>query len=731
MRKTLFFKLSLFFILPAFLQPGFAQEYTRWKLPEGAKLRLGKGSITGNIAYSPDGKILAAASGIGVWLYDAYTGAEVNLLAGHTIPVQSLEFSPDGSTLASGGANLDNTIRLWDVHTGAHRHTLTGHEGGVRALAFSPDSLRLASGSEDDSIRLWDTRTYQSVQVLDYYTRDVRSIVFSPDGATLASGSGDDIIRLRNAQTGEIVQTLEGHIGSVWSVAFSPDGNTLAGGGWNNTIRLWDVGTGENLQVLEGHFLDITTLTFSSDGLTLASASSGEYKMYHTIRLWNARSGELLHVFEGHDRGINSAAFSPDGFTIAGGNGYGIQTWDVRTGNSLQTFGEEHSPPILCAAFSPDGLMLVSGSWDYKIRLRDARTGEHLQTLVGHSSEVNSIAFSPDGSTLASGGGYQDNSIRIWDSHTGEHLQTLEGHTDQVNSVAFSPDGSTLASGGGYSREAEFDDTDNTIRFWNADTWELLQAIEAHRSGISSVAFSPNGLKFASASWDGRIRLRDARTFKHFLTYHVHSKEFSDHGPTSVAFSPNGSLLASGARWSDRTVSLWGSSGGEALNPLHGHTAYVTSVVFSPEGQTLASGSLDGTILLWKGMLYTTWGTIKRTDVAGDTIQSKELSPLITRLTSTETALLPNYPNPFNPETWIPYQLRKSAEVVLTIYDMKGQAVRTLELGHQPAGAYRSRERAAYWDGRNQQGEAVANGVYFCTLSAGDFTAGQKMLVGK
>ena len=95
------------------------------------------------------------------------------------------------------------------------------------------------------------------------------------------------------------------------------------------------------------------------------------------------------------------------------------------------------------------------------------------------------------------------------------------------------------------------------------------------------------------------------------------------------------------------------------------------------------------------------------------------------------TALLPNYPNPFNPETWIPYQLATAADVTLTVYDMRGVAVRQLVLGHQPAGVYQSRGRAAYWDGRNNHGEPVASGVYFYTLTAGDFTATRKLMIRK
>jgi flagellar hook assembly protein FlgD len=97
----------------------------------------------------------------------------------------------------------------------------------------------------------------------------------------------------------------------------------------------------------------------------------------------------------------------------------------------------------------------------------------------------------------------------------------------------------------------------------------------------------------------------------------------------------------------------------------------------------------------------------------------------------TEMALLPNYPNPFNPETWIPYQLAAPREVTLPIYDMHGGVVRRLEMGHQAAGVYRSRNRALYWDGRNRDGESVASGLYFYTLSAGDFAATRKMIIRK
>ena len=137
-------------------------------------------------------------------------------------------------------------------------------------------------------------------------------------------------------------------------------------------------------------------------------------------------------------------------------------------------------------------------------------------------------------------------------------------------------------------------------------------------------------------------------------------------------------------------------------------------------------------VLLWDLRLGTMWGDIKRTRVVvGRTGRFSEPAPTSVVLMPAQTALLPNYPNPFNPETWIPYQLKRPADVTLAIYDLNGQNVRTLAPGYQSAGVYRSRERAAYWDGRNQQGETVANGVYFYTLSADDLTSTRKMLLGK
>ena len=1084
------------------IHSGFAQTSNtidisqQWQLPEGAIARFGKGTINA-IAYSPEGTQFAVASGIGIWVYDADTYEPLALLTGHKSRVSTLQYSPNGQTLASG--SRDHTVRLWDTDTGQLKFTLAGHLDLVTAVAYAPDGDTLVSGSRDNTVRLWNTNTGTLKMILAGHTHWIGAVAYSPDGNTLVSAGEDTTIRLWDPDTGEQRLQLTQHTGRVGAIAYAPDGDTLASGSKDTTIRLWDTATGTLKTTLIGHTAEVTSIAYSPDGAVLASGSKDT-----TIHLWDTatgtRSTTLTHPFAPvsgvTDEGeIVSIVYSPDGTTLVSGSSDNtLYVWDLATG-TLKTTLTGHTGGIRSIMYSPDGTTVVSASEDKRVRLWDVTTGEsktipenpmsgdlsvdvrsityspdgqtlasaggnnntvqlwdaatgqlkatlaghtysafnnsfrdivHLKaTLAGHTSWIVSVAYSPDGRTLASAGGYGDNTVRLWNVANGQPIAILTGHASWINAVAYSPDGTTVAGGGGYG--------DDTVRLWDANTGRLKATLVGHTAWINAVAYAPDGQTLASGSKDTTVRLWDANTGEPKATLFGHTYEVR-----SLTYSPDGGTLASGDA---QEVRLWDVATGYPITTLKAPAHEVRSLTYSPDGGTLASGSEDGTVLLWNvpefrsqaqqlqqdvlqiqqqnndplttdkeklirliyfvpndrapqtdintqvdgvirdvqlfyarelkrhnvgtktftfemdetgaALVHYVTGVFPDTyyhgdpyhkifteiqtqfdpskniylvflDMSGETIRENvcglggghgegggmaiipaegecfsfrivahELahalglyhdfrepnlvssgigyfgsltkcaadfldvhpffnrsieigaqapsentpatlqlrtaiapSPHTIRLgfevsdvdglhqaslltyataddplpglklleckalnlleenrgdtvaieftttaletvvlqvldvygnrqsnvfqvdpvaepdvngdedvftiaTADRTGLLPNYPNPFNPETWIPYQLSEASEVTVRIYAADGRGVRTLALGYRDAGAYKSRSQAAYWDGRNDFGETVASGLYFYTLTAGDFSATRKMLILK
>ncbi|MYI95037.1 WD40 repeat domain-containing protein [Candidatus Poribacteria bacterium] len=238
---------AILFAIFILAQNTFAQDSTLWQLPEGAKRRLGKGTIN-EVRYTADGMHIAVASSIGIWLYAAHTGKVLDLLTGHTGGVSSIDFSPDGKILASGSS--DGTIRLWDVETRQHIRTFIGFRYPVHVVVFSPDGNKLASGHRHSTIRLWDVETGElspnftsgrTSQLLSIAYSWIADLAFSPDGKILASVGSDSRITLWDVENGQRINDLFGHQGwTLDEVVFSPDGKTIVSVGFGKLFHLWN-----------------------------------------------------------------------------------------------------------------------------------------------------------------------------------------------------------------------------------------------------------------------------------------------------------------------------------------------------------------------------------------------------------------------------------------------------------------------------------------------------------
>ncbi|MBD2088089.1 serine/threonine-protein kinase [Coleofasciculus sp. FACHB-542] len=345
--------------------------------------------------------------GIGVGLATAFA-----LTAGiYYFPKQN-NSSPLLQISNSPSPSLQKLNNSWDrVENIALANTFIGNSKNVYSVAISPDGQTLASGGDDNTIKLWNLGTRQQLQTLKGHSDWVYSIAFSPDGQKIASSSGDGTIKVWNLHSGQLLQTLKsGPEDRVFSIAISPDGQTLASGSKDKTIKLWNLGTGQLKNTLKGHSGFILSVAIAQNGQTLVSGSDDK-----TIKVWNLSTGTLIStVSEPSDNGVPAVAISPDGRILATSNiSDKIYLWNLQE--------------------------LLKGC-------KGAQPCSPTRTIFAHKDYVNSVAFSPDGQTLASGS--RDNTIKLWNPQTGELKSPISNHSGAVNSVTFSPDGKTLVSNG-------------------------------------------------------------------------------------------------------------------------------------------------------------------------------------------------------------------------------------------------------------------------------------------
>lgn len=498
-----------------------------------------------SVAFRPDGGLLASgAADDTIRLWDPFTGEQLDPLEledvephpwGTKAYVANVAFSPDGKCLAAGSW-CDKSVRLWDLDTGELLWRRQEHRGGVGSVAFSPDGQYLAAASQDHGIYIW-TIAGDLWRILRGHTAAVLSVAFDPVANTLRliSASEDATVRIWDASGNEQLQVMRGHEDVIFCAIVTPDGTRVVSASYDKTIRIWDASDNHATAVLGKHRDEVWSVAFSPDGARLAS---GGLTADPTIRIWDVGTGEMLPGLAGHTRSVRSVVFSPDGTRLASASDdTTARVWNAYTGQQLLCL-EEHSDCVRSVAFSPDDTRLASGSWDRTVRIWDARTGGELLTLRGHSDLIHSVAFSPDGTHLVSAS--KDKTVRLWDAASGDALEVLNGHEDEVLTVAFSPDGTRLASGS----------MDTTVHIWNATNGDELMVLRGSAGYVRSVAFSPDGRRLAAASKDKTVHMWDAHTGEEVLhlrghTAHVHY----------VAFSPDGARLASGA--GDWAIHLW------------------------------------------------------------------------------------------------------------------------------------------------------------------------------
>ena len=510
---------------------------------------------------------------------------------------------------------------------------------------------------------------------------------FSSNRIYLATGDGATV-SIYDINSGE--RTWHKNIGyTINAVSFSPNGVYLAIAG-DDYVSLWEVESGklvwQKYNILgwgRGTFYaDFYALNFSTDGQYLATGDTRE------ISLWEVKSGKLIWQrsnTRGWGRGISYADFyalnfSTDGQYLATGDNYAdVIVWEVSSGEIIQTMN--HAYEVYVVSFILEGRYIAAGDGNGKLTIWEISSGQSVhEKSIGTS--IRSVAYSPDGAHLAVG---LANGVIHFYNLSGIEEITIETEIPLVKSISTSYAVTDLA--------------------WHPDGNVISDGKSVYRTVLDPIfrelAATPLPTR-KDVNRDGAVDIDDL-----ILVASNFGKSFT------IDDSPNPDVNQDGVV--DRKDIL------EIITALEA-----------------AAGSPSAHPQLTVRTLQYWIDTAKQFNNKDETFQRgiRVLEQLLATLIQTEiipekTALLPNYPNPFNPETWIPYQLSKPADVTVSIYTADGRLVRTLDLGHQPIGLYESRNRAAYWDGKNNLGEPVASGVYFYTLTAGEFTATRKMLIRK
>lgn len=563
--------------------------------PSATRL-LGSSGIVEAVAVGAH--LLAAAYADGTArLWDVSVANHPRRLGGSlTTPTVTTAFftvaiSASRSLLAvgGGGPRADGVIQLWSIAQPADPKELAtiklGYGNTVYSVVFDPKLPMITAGSDDGSVRRWDISDLSRpslVSVTPGPGGPLESLQYSQSTGLLAAGSGSGLVELFNTVSGRLVprgSPLTGPTKLVYSVAFSPDGRTLAAGSRDGSVYLWDTATAEPEPPLKDATSWVLSASFSPDGTTLAVGSSDD-----NVKLWSLSTRTVTATLP-HPGPVASLCWLNTGALVTGDADYVTRIWSLPS-PILQAAGVVNT-----IAYTPDGRTMAVGS--DTLQLWNPVTRTPVGPPITGPGQAETAAYAPDGRYLAVG--YSTGVLRIWrvtNDRLGSVLATLPvGANSYVESVAFGTDG-RIATGS----------DDGIVRLWTiAATGTVTQTPLAPRFAgiVYDVSFSESGHLLAAGSEDDTARLwhvgpgAQASPLGGAIT-----------GPTnyvySVAFNPAGTVLAIGS--ADRTVRLLNiadPTSPTTLATLTGPANYVYAVVFSPDGTKLAAGSTDKTVWLW------------------------------------------------------------------------------------------------------------------------------------
>ncbi len=472
-----------------------------------------------NLTTTTDGKFAIAAGGdheSSFWTaWEVATGKVVHREIGLPGTFVTLAVAPDGKSVAAslgvGEVQQEggfNEVRMYSTRDWKQTQCWKSHAGRYpqrNSVAFSPDGKTIATGGADQKVRQWDIATAKEIGAAIEPHPYANNVVYL-NTDTLITFGAQNAVRFWDAATQKPKLEFIGSDTHLTAIAYSPDGKYVAtvGGGGDATVRIWDAVTGALVGHLRADMWDVTSVQFGQDSERIASADS-----HGVARIWDWKAGRELRAFPDHKGWLQCVAFSPNGKLLATGDDAGtVRLWDLE--GKLVRRLEGHTAQISSLVFTRDGQSLVSAGWDHSIRQWSLETGKEIvvikgvqdltgkKTCNGHTGPVTSLALSPGDQWLYSGS--NDHTICVWEMGSGQLAREIKGQERTFNSsveaIALSPDGRRLAAAVGEEGH------ESAVQMWDVITGKRLAEFPGHRGRITKLAFSPNGARLASCSSD-------------------------------------------------------------------------------------------------------------------------------------------------------------------------------------------------------------------------------------